>query len=262
MTIIASHLRRDTYSPGQPWPDDCTVQWGGGGVVLTPDGSYVTAFFEAFPAVGGFIRGEGETIEAAEAKAWSLYRRERVCHESGGHQWSRNRRRRTKDGELLTDLYTNGGCFCMRCGSFRTVMPAIVILGSWREPLRATELHSVASGFCRVTDDHDRAQQVHARRLELRARLSGIAVPDWRDPAYADDIPYSFEPEENRYAAACRAAVLEFYAREHERLRAEPDYDSILGDVMGSWALRSLHRDAVAAGLIEDDIAGPPSPGL
>lgn len=64
MPVIADHLQpgswryeldqklggdREGYVPSETWPEDCMVQWGGGGVVFTGKGSYRTAFFEAFP---------------------------------------------------------------------------------------------------------------------------------------------------------------------------------------------------------------------
>lgn len=84
----------------QSWPLDCSVQCGGHGIVL-PSGSfnkimspkthpmqslemladaaadeepYTTAFFEAFPkSPKCFIRGEGKTIEEAEAAAFKKF---------------------------------------------------------------------------------------------------------------------------------------------------------------------------------------------
>ena len=86
----------DPYPCKQDWPDDCSVQCGGNGLVMAsgsmeetlasedPIGevaknmshkdSYVTAFFEAFPNDPScFIRGEGKTIEDAEKSAWDKY---------------------------------------------------------------------------------------------------------------------------------------------------------------------------------------------
>jgi len=68
MPFIASqHRFKDSeHKPRSDWPDDCTVQWGGRGLVLSKKGSYSTAFFEAFPKDGGSIRGEGSDLKAAE----------------------------------------------------------------------------------------------------------------------------------------------------------------------------------------------------
>lgn len=83
-----------------PWPDDCAVQGGAGGIVFTKTGSYTTAFVEAFP--GTFIRGEGPTIQEAEDSAWAQYERRIQCP---GHEWeARN--------------YKNGAGFCIHCGTF------------------------------------------------------------------------------------------------------------------------------------------------
>lgn len=65
------------YICRQPWPTKCFVQCGGSGVVLSAKGNYRTAFFEAFPDT--FIRGEGETIEEAEIKAWEKYQLQLSC---------------------------------------------------------------------------------------------------------------------------------------------------------------------------------------
>ena len=65
MTTTEPRLIEHTNEPMRhPWPADCYVQGGDRGVVLTEDGSYWTAFVEAFP--GTFIRGEGVTIADAE----------------------------------------------------------------------------------------------------------------------------------------------------------------------------------------------------
>lgn len=100
-------------SPGRPiantdqlaafgWPADCHIQGGAVGVVFGRTGSYRTAFFEAFPD-GSFIRGEGDTIAAAEAAAWAKFTKSTSCP---GHLWEPRG-------------YRNGGGFCALCGTFR-----------------------------------------------------------------------------------------------------------------------------------------------
>ena len=111
--IIANHhkpgsWKYDGYEPSCAWPDDCYVQWGSVGVVLREaeyGGSYWTAFFESFPTdPKTFIRGEGETVQVAEAKAYQAFQRYRACN---GHEFERRN-------------YTNGAGFCKHCGLFKS----------------------------------------------------------------------------------------------------------------------------------------------
>lgn len=71
------------YACKQPWPDDCFVQSGGFGVVLRSQakgGVYRTAFFEAFPKEPKcFIRGEGDSVEDAEAQAYRKLQKHLAC---------------------------------------------------------------------------------------------------------------------------------------------------------------------------------------
>jgi hypothetical protein len=91
----------DIYPCAHPWPQDCFVQAGGDGVVVAKEGSYRTAFFEAFPrSPDVFIRGEGETVDAAEEDAWRRYMRVVDGHE---HEWDRRDR-------------TDGYAHCLACG--------------------------------------------------------------------------------------------------------------------------------------------------
>lgn len=111
----------------KPWPGDCFVQCGGDGLVF-PSGhmekcftkgemiegladaladpkTYTTAFFEAFPREPDtFIRGEGKTIEEAEAQAWEHLERIKACP---GHEYE-------KRG------YTNGAGLCRHCDLFKS----------------------------------------------------------------------------------------------------------------------------------------------
>ncbi len=95
----------------KPWPQSCGVQAGGKGLVIdtgAPSGSYTTAFFEAFPAEPNcdtFIRGEGPTVEEAEAKAFAQYEKFSQCSHASGFE------RRS---------YTNGAGFCKDCGMFKS----------------------------------------------------------------------------------------------------------------------------------------------
>jgi len=73
---IASHhqWKENEYQPRHDWPGDTLVQWGGRGIVLGRN-PRSTAFFEAFPdekvsTAGGFIRGEGASIEITSIRQW------------------------------------------------------------------------------------------------------------------------------------------------------------------------------------------------
>lgn len=115
MSKKASKSSGEPYECIQPWPEDCSVQCGGHGIVL-PSGSlekvltsdkpigelakaaaekesYTTAFFEAFPKTPScFIRGEGKSIEEAEEKAYEKFKSILNCK---GHDFESRGR---KDG--------------------------------------------------------------------------------------------------------------------------------------------------------------------
>lgn len=164
---LSSLLRlAPSYQPVCAWPDDCTVQWGNGIIPRTP-------FFEAFPP-GTFIRGEGESIEAAERKAFAQYQREFEC----AHIWGRQRPGR--------DLYLNGAGWCRKCGAFRGRMfPEIVVLGHWRQPLvrwevehlidLETDLEMNAHMDRKFPEDASRRKKA-ARVLRIRMNLFGEAA--------------------------------------------------------------------------------------
>lgn len=104
---LARRSFNNPYECLKPWPEECGVQAGDDGLVIGgEEGAYMTAFFEAFPTCNGkstFIRGEGATVEEAEAKAFEKFERANAClHDKG---WDRR-------------SYTNGGCFCNGCGMF------------------------------------------------------------------------------------------------------------------------------------------------
>jgi len=154
-----------SYTPQKAWPEDCTVQWGHGIVPATP-------FFEAF-VPGTFIRGEGATIEEAEAKAFAQYEREGTCE----HHWGRQRPGGT--------LYTNGAGWCRKCRAFRSGMfPSIYEFGKHRQPLSPMEEQHLDS----LENDHElndrmdalypgeRAERLKMKRiLRLRKNLYGSA---------------------------------------------------------------------------------------
>lgn len=155
-----------SYTPVCAWPEDCMVQWGNGIIPATP-------FFEAFPT-GTFIRGEGATIDEAEAKAFAQYEREFLCD----HLWGRQRPGR--------DVYLNGAGWCRKCGAFRGRMfNEVVMLGHWRKPLLRWEHDDMISG----ETDHDlnawmdkkyphdiEGRKLRRRLLRLRFNLFGCQV--------------------------------------------------------------------------------------
>lgn len=167
MARIADHCRPDGWrGKDNPhalvcdWPDSVCVQWGGDGVVVNrkePAKSYNTAFFEAFPDGGGFIRGEGETVEAAERKAYDRYLREQAC----GHVWGRRG-------------YLNGGGVCLKCKGFVAgAFAEIRQLDAWKHPLTKME-----NDLLKMYEDHPQRQRDQRalrmwRWLRLRKAVFG-----------------------------------------------------------------------------------------
>lgn len=156
--IIASHHKwKDAdYVPVCDWDDDTLVQWGGRGIVLGSD-PYYTAFFEAFPSdkskAGGFIRGEGSSIEDAERDAFEKFARRSACN----HLWGREK-------------YTNGGQMCRYCRAFRSgFVNPIHPLGDWRKPVKYYETWVYEEDI-----EEGRNMSKYARKLWLRSRVFGV----------------------------------------------------------------------------------------
>ncbi|PHP18756.1 hypothetical protein CG471_15925 [Sphingobium sp. IP1] len=153
------------YTPTCAWPDDCMVQWGHGLVPAVP-------FFEAFP-VGTFIRGEGETIAAAEQQAFEKYQRDLACD----HVWGRHRQGRS--------TYINGAAFCRKCGGFRgSMFRPIIVLGHMRKPLSNWERdwlddlendHEMNAHMDRKYPADAPGRRQSARVLRIRLNLFGAA---------------------------------------------------------------------------------------
>lgn len=255
MPVIRSHHENDPWRPLKTWPEDCVVQWGGSGsgIVLGEEDCYSTAFFEAFPSDGtaGFIRGEGENVEEAEAAAFASFERQSGCFKAGGHQWTRSPRKagfedRLRNGHRVPKVatYTNGGAFCLRCNAFETALHSIPQLGSWKQPLSYAELQSIMSGYVRPNPAVDagrsgkgvRKTDLWRRRMELRARIFGIDLPDHRLPQYqraADYSPFA----KDAYVQACRDAVVRFYLEAKE---AQSSKRGVLEDFFDDMARRSI----------------------
>ncbi|MGM4906311.1 hypothetical protein AB8B21_05460 [Tardiphaga sp. 866_E4_N2_1] len=164
MIIAAQHkpghpLPSNTdYQPTCAWPEKCYVQWGGSGVVLSADGNYRTAFFEAFPGdnAGGFLRGEGRTIADAEAACFRRYVKESACN----HRWGRKK-------------YLNGGAICYGCGAFKTVFKAVHVFGEWRKPISKDEAWMLSLPPIDPAADLDGRRRKHRRSLALRRTVFG-----------------------------------------------------------------------------------------
>ena len=111
------------YECKMQWPEDCFVQCGEHGIVLKTGSidaifeasdpiaeieknqTYITAFFEAFPKnPDTFLRWDGDSIEAAEQKAWNKLQRYLSCP---GHEFERQG-------------YENGAGFCKHCNMFKS----------------------------------------------------------------------------------------------------------------------------------------------
>ncbi len=244
---IIMHQHPGDWTPSLPWPDDCQVQWGASGLVIGRSGARRTAFFEAFPAdgAGGFIRGEGSSLDDAEKHAFDRWKRQHECFITGGHRWGRTRR--LKEGKTTT--YTNGGAYCLKCGAFETALKPIVTLGGWRAPLCSSELSLISMGAARP-DDSARKTIQSARALELRAKMYGIDIPDWRDSIFATKKEW---PDTDPYEDACSVAVAKFYAKHYLDYQARPLGDSLFASVMSGLAIREIHDRAVELGLIDGD---------
>ena len=96
-------ILRTEHVTEHPWPEDCFLQGGSRGLVISSKGNYATAFVEAFPTEPAtFIRGQGETVQAADDDAWAKYQSYLQCP---GH-------------EFEPRGYTNGAGFCVHCKMF------------------------------------------------------------------------------------------------------------------------------------------------
>lgn len=250
MPIIASHHHNDPWRPLLEWPEDCSVQWGGRGVVLSRKGSYRTAFFEVFPkdGSGGFIRGEGETVEGAEACAHARWQRQKQCFEAGGHFWGRARR--LAGGK--THTYTNGGAWCIRCCAFQTALRPIVTLGAWREPLRISELHLIEMGSIWPVSSAP-GDVKFARRLWLRAKRAGLRLPHYTEPRFQTGDP----EDSDRYGEACHREVVRHYAEQVSQQSVSAAAPGTMQGMFDGLTLSALHAAALRDGLLPE---GTPLP--
>jgi hypothetical protein len=247
MPRIAGHHARDEWRPKLDWPENAFVQWGGGGVVFSRNDSYRTAFFEAFPEDGsaGFIRGEGKTVDDAEASAHRQWTRMSGCHVTGGHRWTRAMRtgekeKRLRNGREIPKVstYTNGGCFCLKCGSFKTAMPKIVTLGNWKSPLSYFELESFGMGYLRPSKWDEPDREIRRSRQMKRLKAAGINIPDWTDPKYQNEDGNPFE-EDDDYTRDCRKAIAVWYLDNKDNV-ASTTSNSLMQSFFDSFSRRYL----------------------
>jgi hypothetical protein len=232
MPIIAPHhhhkhpLSKDVeYTPSDEWPDDCYVQWGGGGVVLSNKGNYRTAFFEAFPEGPGFFRGEGATIAEAEKDCLDRYIRFTQCD----HIWGRGR-------------YLNGGATCRKCGAFASVMNPVTELGAYRKPISASELRIAAMGGLRPSKDettNDASKIRYERRLFLRLRRAGIDLPE----ATAAPQTAFLDDNADPYLVACRAVICDWYRENYIDTPDEGGIAGIFSDLDHRYMERLVEED-------------------
>lgn len=232
MVIIAGHhlvddpLRKDTqYTPDQDWPEDCTVQWGGNGLVMSRKGNYKTAFFEAFPNGPGFFRGEGETIEDAESQCFEKFERFTNCE----HSWGRG-------------SYLNGGTTCRHCKAFATMMKPVMTLGAYRAPLSYLELSTTAEGMLRPSryaSLEDASARRFSRRTYLRLRRAGVDLP----PTPLEPGTQSIFDDDNNdpYIVACRKAVSAWYRENHLDCAGVPN-GSLIEELFHDFEHRMLQR--------------------
>lgn len=137
-------FNKEPYVCQKPWPEECFVQCGGNGIVFVTNPedkkeaeeikedapakkSYRTAFFEAFPkSPKCFIRGEGDFVEEAEARAFEKFNKILACT---NHEWDRRGR-------------PDGYCYCTKCP----------LSGMYLEPLtKCTVCQVPTTGY---TDKH------------------------------------------------------------------------------------------------------------
>lgn len=161
------------YDVRHDWPADASMSAGRRGLVLGRSGDhYTTAYFEATltePAT--FLRGEAETIEAAEDAAWAKYLR----YTANDHEH-----------RFETRGYVNGAGFCVTCGLFKSKAFTLQEIGSVCGQCGADMyVHIGDQMFCK---EHapDRDEE---RRLRDEARKTGKQVNPLEDllAAASDD---------------------------------------------------------------------------
>lgn len=106
MKIIKDNSNFKDYECHCNWPNDCFVQGGSNGVVLSKNGNYFTSYFEAFPKNPDcFIRGEGNNLKEAEQEAYDKFIKYSNCE----HTFEK------------VSSYRNGMGKCKKCGMMKVV---------------------------------------------------------------------------------------------------------------------------------------------
>lgn len=139
----------NAHTPTHAWPDDCYVQWGASGIVLSKTGARKTAFFEAFPtAPKTFIRGEGNTVAEAEAAAFAKYERQTACP---GHEFERG-------------SYRNGAGICKHCRMFSSEvfepLETCVVCGKPTYYTYGVDAQGISHWYCEQHEDQ-RCRETH-----------------------------------------------------------------------------------------------------
>ena len=259
MPIIAPHHRPGgPFPPKAPydlqcaWPDDCMVQWGGRGIVLSDNGARGTAFFEAFPAGKGFFRGEGKTVAEAEAACFKKWKAFSVCD----HQWGRGFIVQTKGvkfkhGRMRPKLrgktnYTNGGAICKKCKAFATVFHPVHELGKCKQGPTIHCLTNAAEGGLRPSGSRydDARWKKYTRDSELRLRLAGVDLPE--TPVTPSTLDIFDDPNLDPYAVACRQAVVNWYLAQGETPAKK--VGGLMQGLFDTFERRTMER------LVEDEV--------
>lgn len=130
-----------------PWGDEIEILQGGGGYVPLDTNTKRRPFFVEVMAPDIYIRGEGETLEAAEKVAWQKYQNRQTCAEH----------------EYETRGYTNGAAFCIHCKGFFGNVYTAEELG-----VRCS-VCNIFSNYTRLPDDSHMCQPCYETMLEANA---------------------------------------------------------------------------------------------
>lgn len=109
---------RDTYDLKYDWPDDCFIQGGSSGVVVSSKGNYETHYIEAFPTNPScFLRGEGKSFDEAEKKVYEQFIKIINCKK---HNFIKMKNYKNGMGKCencgLTKVVFESDYTCIKCG--------------------------------------------------------------------------------------------------------------------------------------------------